>query len=162
MRLHYLAIGQKNKKIYSLIRQRLSKNATSIFPDFSHQTRRFVQSMEGQLFLSPGVMNKSRQRSLKNWAMGANCKNKSRAAQAAESTLFVPMCLCFCVPCFSTWKICIWRIWICFGWSLPWVLRVAPLSGPAESGGFFHLFVILRQRRRISFWKFTFGEFELV
>ena len=59
MRLHYLAIGQKNKKILLLSYKGLSDFDSSIFPDFSHQTRRFVQSMEGQLNYCPEKLSHS-------------------------------------------------------------------------------------------------------
>jgi hypothetical protein len=51
MRLHYPAIGQKNKIFLFHIRQALSDFYQQKNHEFSHETRKFVQRVEGQLFL---------------------------------------------------------------------------------------------------------------
>jgi len=50
--LHYLAIWEKNKKIYLLSMQAVSDFARQKNPEFSHQTCKFVLIMEGPLFLA--------------------------------------------------------------------------------------------------------------
>ena len=49
--MHYSAIGQKNKKLLLLSQQRLTVFGPPKTPRFLHQTRKFVQSIEGLVFM---------------------------------------------------------------------------------------------------------------
>ena len=51
MRLHYLAMGQKNKNLLLLITSLLINFWPKKNCRFLHQTRKFVQRVEGQVFL---------------------------------------------------------------------------------------------------------------
>ena len=57
MRLHYLAIDQKNKFFLLLTTQRLTVFNPKKNPRFLHQTRRFVQRVGGLCFLKETKMN---------------------------------------------------------------------------------------------------------
>jgi hypothetical protein len=57
MRLHYLAITPKNIKFLLLTQQQLTVFNPQKNPPFLHQTRKFVQSIEGVCFLKENNMN---------------------------------------------------------------------------------------------------------
>jgi len=68
--LHYSAICEKNKKIYLLITKAVSDFVNQKNHEFSHETRKFVQRVEGHVFLIGWQVRLGRKRERKRAVMG--------------------------------------------------------------------------------------------